>query len=255
MYSELCEKLFEQNANNYMAVFNELDKHFDTLVGSEKFMPYNEKIKTIAQWTTNVALFVKKYEAKLKYFWELRNHIAHGFKLDGKHYAIPSYHAVDELRKVTDAIVKPVTCGGVFSKTVYTCLTTDTLKEVMQSMKNFNYTHVPVYNEHHVFQWVLTQSTICEWLPLHLQEWNIALENVTIADIDLTLGSERYALVEQDKPLFSLPTMFETTGLNQKRLWVLLMTEHWDIAEPLVGIITTFDLPMITEYNFIDKIA
>lgn len=137
MYSELCEKLFEQNATNYMAVFNELDKHFDTLVGSEKFMPYNEKIKLIAQGSDSIALFAKKYEAKLKYFGELRNHIAHGFKLDGKHYAIPSYHAVDEIRKVKDAIMQPVTAGSFFSKTVYTCLTTDSLQEVMQSMRNF----------------------------------------------------------------------------------------------------------------------
>lgn len=255
MYSELCEKLFEQNANNYMAVFNELDKHFDTLVWGEKFMPYNEKIKAIWQGTESSALFVKKYEAKLKYFWELRNHIAHGFKLDGKHYAIPSYHAVDELRKIQEAISKPVTCGSVFTKTVYSCLVTDTLKEVMQSMKNFNYTHVPVYNEHHIFQWVLTQSTICEWLTQHLQDAKESLDAITIGSIDLTMGSERYALVEESKPLFSVPAMFEPTGLNQKRLGVLIMTEHGNIEEPLTGIITTFDLPIITDYNFVEKFS
>ena len=70
MYNELCEKLSEQHANNYIAVFNELDKFFDTLVQShtDKFMPYNEKVKVIAQDTTPISLFVKKYEQKLKYF-------------------------------------------------------------------------------------------------------------------------------------------------------------------------------------------
>lgn len=152
MYSELCEKLFEQNANNYIALFNELDKHFDTLADSEKFMPFNEKVKYISQGDTPMALFVRKYELRLKYFGELRNHIAHGFKLDGKHYAIPSYHALDELSKVKDAIMKPITCGSIFAKQVYTCRTSDTLQEVMQQMKNFNYTHVPVYNDQKVFQ-------------------------------------------------------------------------------------------------------
>ncbi|MEI7478514.1 MAG: hypothetical protein WCJ81_08875 [bacterium] len=39
--------MFEQNASNYMAVFNDLDKYFDSLVSNEKFLPYNEKIKEI----------------------------------------------------------------------------------------------------------------------------------------------------------------------------------------------------------------
>lgn len=152
MYSELCEKLFEQNANNYIAVFNDLDKYFDTLVDTEKFMPYNEKVKSIGYGTSSVALFVKKHELKLKYFGELRNHIAHGFKLDGKHYAIPSYHALDELGKYKDAIMKPITVGSMFKKNVYSCFLNDSLKEVMLSMKNFGYTHVPVYNEKHELQ-------------------------------------------------------------------------------------------------------
>lgn len=251
MYSELCEKLFEQNANNYVAVFNELDKFFDTLIESDKFLPYNEKIKNIALGTSPVALFIKKYETKLKYFWELRNHIAHGFKLDGKHYAIPSYHAVDELRKAKEAIMQPITCESVFKKNVYTCNTTDSLKEVMIAMKNFHYTHVPVYNEKRILQWVLTQEIIAIWLSDSIEKWEKNLETILIQDINLSLGSERYSIIDQDKPLFSLPILFEQTGLNQKKLWVVLITEHGNIEEPLVGIITTFDLPQIFEYNFI----
>ncbi len=84
MYNELCEKISEQHANNFIAVFNELDKYFDTLVQdkTDRFMPYNEKVKLIAMDTTPVSMFVKKYEIKLKFFGELRNHITHGFKID-----------------------------------------------------------------------------------------------------------------------------------------------------------------------------
>ena len=110
MYNELCEKIAEQNADNYLAVFNDLDKYFDTLVKShtDKFMPFNEKIKYIAQDTLPISLFVKKYETKLKYHGEVRNLVAHGRKIDGKHYAAPSYHALEELRKLKEAIIQPV---------------------------------------------------------------------------------------------------------------------------------------------------
>ncbi len=258
MYSELCEKLFEQNSSNYVAVFNELDKHLDGFVWTEKFLPYNEKIKEIAKGTTQVSLFIKKYQAKLKYFGELRNHIAHGFKLDGKHYAIPSYHALDELRKFKDAIMKPITIGSVFKKQVFSCLTTDSLKEVMQSMRNFRYTHVPVYNEKHELQWLLTQWVLCDWLSTQKSISDVAIENIHISDLDLTLGNEKYAVISEKVSLFSIPSMFEhkssqETWFNQRKLGALLITENGNPAETLTGLITTFDLPKITQYAFVEE--
>jgi predicted transcriptional regulator len=252
MYNELCEKLAEQHANNYMAVFNELDKYFDTLVESDRgFMPFNEKVKHIAQDTWTISAFVRKYEQKLKYFGELRNHIAHGFKLDGKHYATPSYHGVEELRKVKEAIVKPVTISSVYEKKVYTCVATDSLKDVMIAMKNFGYTHVPVYDEKHTLLWVMTQSAICEWLAYHMQDASQSLESVTVSAVDLNAGIERYALVEQDKPLFAVAGLFEPTWLHHKILWALLITKNGKPEEDLLWIVTTYDLPAVTEYNFI----
>jgi hypothetical protein len=60
----------EQYANQFVSIFNELDKYFDTLVQSQtdRYMPFNEKIKIIAQDTHDISLFIKKYEKKLKYF-------------------------------------------------------------------------------------------------------------------------------------------------------------------------------------------
>jgi hypothetical protein len=126
------------------------------------------------------------------------------------------------------------------------------LKEVMINMKNFGYTHVPVFNEKHQLQWVLTQSAICEWLAYHMQDPAQPLESVQVGLVDLNAWIERYGLVEESKPLFATPQLFEPSWLNQKRLWVLLITEHGSADEPLTWIITTFDLPLITEYNFME---
>lgn len=136
MYSEVCEKLFEQNATNYIALFNEIDKYLDQILQTDKFLPYNEKLKVIRDGKYHLSPFVEKHEAKLKYFGELRNHIAHGFKLEGKHYSIPSYHAVEELRKFKEEILKPMTCFDLFKKEVYACKTTDLLQNVIIEMKN-----------------------------------------------------------------------------------------------------------------------
>lgn len=253
MYNELCEKISEQHANNFIAVFNELDKYFDTLVQdkTDRFMPYNEKVKLIAMDTTPVSMFVKKYEIKLKFFGELRNHITHGFKIDWVHYATPSYHWVEELRKIKEAIVKPVTIGAIYNKKVFTCSTSDLLKDTMIEMKNFWYTHVPVYNEKKEFQWVLTQSAICERLAYHMQDTTKPLDTVLVQDVDLKAWIERHVFVQESKPLFSVPQLFERPGSDGKILWSVLITAKWNDNEELVWIITTYDLPAVTEFNFI----
>ena len=33
----------------YLSLFNELDKYFDTLVETDRFMPYNDKLKQISE--------------------------------------------------------------------------------------------------------------------------------------------------------------------------------------------------------------
>lgn len=254
MYNELCDKLSQQHATNFIAVFNELDKYFDTLVTehTDRFMPFNEKIKYISQDTLPVSWFVKKYEQKLKYFGELRNEIAHWFKIDGMHYCTPSYHAVEEIRKIKEAIIQPVTVSSVFNKQVFVCYTNDFLKDTMIAMKNFGYTHVPVYNETKQFQWVLTQSSICEWLAYHMQDMSKPLDAVLVQDVDLHAGIETFACVWAQQPLFSVPHLFETTGINHKILWALLITTSGSLEEPVTGIITTYDLPQVTWYKFVE---
>ena len=201
--------------------------------------------------TTPVSMFVKKYEIKLKFFGELRNHITHGFKIDWIHYATPSYHGVEELRKIKEAIVQPVTIGAIYNKKVFTCNTSDLLKDTMIEMKNFWYTHVPVYNEQKQFQWVLTQSAICERLAYHMQDTTKPLDTVLVQDVDLNAWIERHVFVEESKPLFSVPQLFDRSSTDGKILWSVLITEKWNASEELVWIITTYDLPAVTEFNFI----
>jgi hypothetical protein len=253
MYNELCEKLSEEYANDFIAIFNELDKYFDTLVQdkTDRFMPYNEKVKLIAMDTTPVSTFVKKYEIKLKFFGELRNHLTHGFKIDGVHYATPSYHWVEELRKIKEAIVKPISIGSIYTKKVFTSMTSDLLKDTMFEMKNSGYTHVPVYNEQRQFQWVLTQSAICERLAYHMQDITKPLDSVLIQDINLHAWIERHIFVSESTPLFSVPHLFEWSWVDGKILWSLLITKNGNPDEELLWIITTYDLPAVTECTFI----
>lgn len=85
-----------------------------------------------------------------------------------------------------------------------------------------------------------------------MQDTTQALDKVEVSVVDLNLGIERYGMIAENTALFTTPQFFEPSGLHQKRLGVLLMTETGNPQETLTGIITTFDLPLITQHNFME---
>lgn len=130
----------------YLSLFNEIDKHFDKVLKTEVFLPYNDKIKQIVQGQYSISWFVKLFQNDLKYFGELRNHISHGLKVDEYLYAIPTQRAIDKLSDFVDKIVEPPLCIEFFRKNVHSVQLSDSFSSLLQLMKQEHYHLVPVYD-------------------------------------------------------------------------------------------------------------
>ena len=251
MYSDVCEKLMEQNANNFIAHFNEIDKYLDKLLQTEKFLPYNEKLKHVIEWTYNITPFVKKHLAKLKYFGELRNHITHGQQIEGQYYSVPTYHAVEQIRKCKDEVLKPMTCFDLFTKEIYTCKTTDLLQNVIIEMRNHSETHIPVYDATWHFVWMLTETTLSNRLADEGTKWAVSMNTIRVWDLDLTLTNDTYVFVAKEKSIYEVEALFEQQLLGKKKLGAVFISEKWSEKETIEGVITPLDLPKIAQYDFI----
>jgi hypothetical protein len=141
----------------YLSLFNEIDKHFDKILGTERFLPYNDKIKQIITGRYPISRFVKLFQNDLKYFGELRNNISHGLKMDEYLYAIPTQSAIDKLADFVDKIVEPPLCIEYFRKEVHSVQLSDAFSVVLKVMKEEHYKVVPVY-EGKKFLGVVTES-------------------------------------------------------------------------------------------------
>lgn len=249
MYSDVCEKLMEQNAANFVALFNEIDKYLDTLLQTEKFLPYNEKLKQIEEGTYHITPYIKKHHLKLKYFGELRNHISHGQQLEGQYYSVPTYYAVEELRKAKEEILKPVSCFDLFKKEVYTCKTTDLLQNVIIEMRNHNDTHIAVYDATGLFVGVLTETTLSNWLADEGAKWSLSMQTLHVGDMDLTESNDTYLFIGKDKTIYEAQALFESTMLSKKRLGVVFITETGGDREKIEWVMTVLDLPTIVKYH------
>ena len=73
----------EDTIISFLALFNQIDKHFDKVLWEEGFSPYNEKLKKISEGRYPISGFVRKHIYQLRNFWELRNFITHGIKTNG----------------------------------------------------------------------------------------------------------------------------------------------------------------------------
>lgn len=241
----------EQNAANFVSLFNEIDKYLDKLLQTEKFLPYNEKLKQVIEWDYNIWPFVKKHQAKLKYFGELRNHIAHGQQIEWQYYSVPTYHAVDELRKCKEQILKPVPCIDLFKKEVVGCKTTDLLQNVIIEMRNHNNSHLPVYDATGLFVGVMTETTLSNRLADAGAKWPLNMNTIRVGDLDLTKTNDAYLFVPKEKSIYEVESLFEKQVMWEKQLGVVFITATGNQREKIEGIVTVLDLPKIAKYDFI----
>lgn len=136
---------------SFSAFFNEIDKHFDKILGEEGFSPFNEKLKKITDGNYSISNFVKKHLYQLRYFGELRNFITHSIKNYGESFVMPTEVAVSRLAKYAEVIKKPARVIDLFKTEVFKAKKSDYLKTLLPLMQSKSYTKIPVYDENQHF--------------------------------------------------------------------------------------------------------
>lgn len=237
-----------QNSNTFLGRYNKIDKVLAYAIESDKYIPFNEKVAIIAQSNMPISRFVRLYQNKLRYFWDLRNQLVHWFSLEKKHYIVASDYAVEQIEFVYNELTQPRTIWSLFTKNVYSCVLSDSLKEVITIMKEKLNTHVPVYDDNNTFVEMLSESTIAYRIAQQISEsGELHIENVLVSDVPLENSNDTFTFVSKDKSIYEIQELFATSFMRHKRLWAVFITETGSSSEPLVWIITAMDLPTIAK--------
>lgn len=233
----------------YLSLFNELDKYFDTLVDSDRFMPYNDKLKQISEWKIAISRFVKLHLSELKYFWELRNHIAHGLKVDEYLYAIPTERAISKLSEFIEKIVEPPLCIDYFRKAVYSVHVWDNVSEILKNMKSEGYTYIPVYSDNGEFIWVITESWILQRITNEILDQNyIDLSKVRVEHLHISTAIKDYMFVSSNINMYQADEIFTTRKRKWKWLWAMFITKNWTSKEKIIWMISGNDIALIDDF-------
>ena len=247
----LSEKEKEEQAivMRYLSLFNELDKYFDTLVETDRFMPYNDKLKQISEWKFAISWFVRLHLSELKYFWELRNHIAHGLKVDEYLYAIPTERAINKLSEFIEKIVEPPLCIDYFRKEVYIVHLWDKVSEVLKNIKSDWYTYIPVYNDEEEFIWVITESWILQRIANEMLDLNfIDLSKVRVEHLHISTAIKDYMFVSSNINMYQADEIFTMRKRKWKWLGAMFITKNWTSKEKIIWMMSGNDIALIDDF-------
>ncbi len=245
-YTEKPDMIME-----FLALFNQIDKHLDKILWLDMYLPYNEKLKRVISGNYTISWFIKLHQFQLRYFGEIRNQITHWIKLDGHTYVYPAPYAITQLAEYADNIKRPPKCIDIFGKPVFTCKPSDKLEKIIQTMQEKNYSHIPVYQKNiakneNKYLWVLTESNILGWMAKNM--WKRDLNTIRVEDLELENEKDYIIFVKKKANIYEIDELFTIKKQNNQKIWAVLITENGKKNEPLLGIITAGDTALVDTY-------
>jgi CBS domain-containing protein len=142
------------------------------------------------------------------------------------------------------AVVRSMTCANG-ANSVTTTRPNQRLGEVLEVMREKDFSAVPVVDEDDRFIALLTNDDIVHWLADHLSEHGI-VEEVPVADV-MHAGGPDFTFVARDMPQRDARRLFQRSADEQGApLMAMMVTMTGKPHEPLLGILTPWDLPQLT---------
>ena len=230
----------------FLALFNQIDKHLDKILWLDMYLPYNEKLKRVISGNYTISWFIKLHQFQLRYFGEIRNQITHWIKLDWHTYVYPSTYAISQLAKYADNIKSPPRCIDIFGKPVFVCKESDKLEKIIKTMQDRNYSHVPVYNDDEKYLYTITESDILNWMSKNL--WRDDLNKIEIHDLEIENPENYIVFVNKKTNIYEIDELFTIKKQDNKKLWAVLITENGKESDKLLWIITSGDTALIDTY-------
>jgi len=231
----------------------------------KKFKQLETQLKRVADNPSDVVQFkdildkakqnnplIRYQEALIWDLYALRNVFAHA---DREKYIARvnklAYEAIDNLIKL---IQNPPTVGGKFKKKVYWVTEDTIIKDIIQTMRQNLYTHVPVYTKiegKYKFIGVFSESTMFYWLADNIENIKVDFSIQPIQNLShkyLNDPNDLYKFVAPNKNIFEVYDEFKNAISKRKRLGAVFITPSGHRDDLPIGIITAWDLPEIENY-------
>lgn len=182
---------------------------------------------------------------KLDICREIRNLLTHNPNLEGEPIVEPSQPVLQAIREVLEFVRRPPLAMDYATKAdqVMKAHLGQRVLRLMEVMDKNGYSHIPVMDEGE-FRGVFSVGTMFQYL-LRSKGKGIT-QDTTLRELgkylEVQAHMENYAFVSKDTTYMEVRRMFQRVRGKNKRLSVIFLTEHGKEGEPLLGMLTPWDV-------------
>ncbi len=224
---------FGENAEKFIALYNEIDHILRTMLHEEVWVGFRELVERSAKFNR----VAREYEDDLKQIGDLRNVIVH--RTTDKIIAEPSDFIIDLTKKIRDLLKEPPKVIPQFKKEVVIADANETILKLARTMKQLNFSKIPIYNNGE-FLFLATAETLVRYFA---ENSGKELSTTEIQEMEsFAEHRDNYRFVSKDTDIFHVADIFEIYYRNKQKLDAIIITEHGEKNEKPIGIITQFDV-------------
>lgn len=221
-------------ANRYLAAFNEIEKLFKNLLNAHIHIPFSEMVRRLSVNNSHI----RRLSVDLFEYADLRNAIVHSSR-NPQVIAYPTVEVVEEIEAIRENLKNPPNVYTLFRKDVIHVNEGASLKEILDLLKRYNISQIPVFSEGKVLS-IINGNTIARWLAN--EEIVSTFETTTAAlaaNIEF-LGT--YGFISRSDNVYTAADIFSNSLQNGWYMDALFITQNGKNGEALLGIIVLEDI-------------
>ncbi|WP_342599663.1 CBS domain-containing protein [Psychrobacillus sp. FSL H8-0483] len=223
-----------RNSDRFIISYNRIDHLMKEISGAQDHLSFFRLIEMAKKKNA----IIRRYEADLREYGDLRNAIVH--HRTSTEYAIAEPHdeVVRKIEEIEAELNTPVTVGEMFKTNVTTFQRTDSLSYALKVIQDKKYNQFPVYDGSE-FKGLITPVGITMWMASTVDSETFSRKKTTLGEILAHEHSrENHQFIGQHASVYEALEIFNVAITRGKRLEALLITEDGKPNKKLIGIVT-----------------
>jgi predicted transcriptional regulator len=227
------------NAERFLSAYTGIEQSLNKIVAPDRFMRFFELVRCASR----IAPLVRQYKVDLLEFAELRNAIVHN-RTDGRIIAEPDDEAVAVIERIAAHLLEPPLVLPLFKKKVLAVGMKQQISEAVKILYRRSLFQLPV-SDRGVTVALLTTNTITRWLGECYERESFPRDAAVKEVLEYTEHIDNFKILGAEATLFEVQDLFYRYYQRGRKLDAILLTDSGSPSEPLLGIVTMRDLPLV----------
>jgi hypothetical protein len=230
------------NAERFLNAFSDIEKHLRSVTRIGRAVRFTEVLRTHSLKDP----MVRRFEHDLREYADLRNAIVHNGAGHERVIADPRRPTVLHIEHIRDRILQPPRLGEHFRRDVQVAQLTESVGGATRRMFEGNFSQLPIYTNDK-FMALLTAATVARWLGAKFAENGGLLDEPIERVLRYVDGTSRCEFLGLDSTVAEALELFQQRSAKGFSLDAIIMTNDGKEDRTPLGILTTFDLPMLLQ--------